>query len=158
MVWEVKMTMYVHQPKKKRMIRRVRPAKVFEIGDRYKVIGIKCPQAHPPAVGRIIRITGANTGRVESAGYFITPEYYELELITTIKEPVGNEAAVTGEEEMDKTIMKMFPKTADAVLVNKFFSNRFENPILNIVIADKADEILAAANKLQEEQDKEDNS
>lgn len=60
----------------------------------------------------------------------------------------------TGGSNMNRTIAKLFEKTVDAVLVNKFYGHIIaDNDIEAIKLAGKQKEILAAAQELQDKQD-----
>lgn len=68
-------------------------------------------------------------------------EFYEL----TFPQPK--------ESQMNKNIIKLFPITANAVIVEKYFGKQLECP-LNAILAEGRDkEILAVANKMQAEED-----
>jgi hypothetical protein len=54
------------------------------------------------------------------------------------------------EFQMNDAIIKLFPKTADAVLVNKYFSSQFSQPLAAILYAGKEKEVLAEAVRLEE--------
>lgn len=59
-----------------------------------------------------------------------------------------------GGSHMNTTIIKLFERTEDAVLVNKFFSCQIaQNDIEAIVLKPHAKEILEAAKKLQAKED-----
>jgi len=50
------------------------------------------------------------------------------------------------ETKMNKQIIKLFPKTQDAVLVNQYFGRLFDaNPLLAITLAGKEKEVISAA-------------
>lgn len=55
---------------------------------------------------------------------------------------------------INKKIMKMFPKTEDSVLVQKWFGEEFKKPLAIIMLAGKETEILKEAEKLEKEETK----
>ena len=51
---------------------------------------------------------------------------------------------------MNKNIIKMFPKTEDAVLMSKYWCEELNNPIFLILIKGKEDEIIAELKRAEE--------
>ena len=59
----------------------------------------------------------------------------------------------TGGWNMNRTIAKLFEKTVDAVLVNKFYGHQIQdNDVSYIMLNGKQKELLAAAQKLEDTQ------
>lgn len=53
------------------------------------------------------------------------------------------------EELMKKAIIRMFPKTEDAVLVERHLGKFFNNPLREIALEGKADKVLALAKEME---------
>jgi len=58
-------------------------------------------------------------------------------------------------KEMNELIIEMFPKTKDAVLIQKWFGSKIDNdPLTRMLIKGKEDELLEEANRMEEEEAK----
>lgn len=53
---------------------------------------------------------------------------------------------------MNETIIELFPKTAEAVLVDKWFGKEIDKPIFKLLIDGKQKELIAEAKRLEEEE------
>jgi hypothetical protein len=58
---------------------------------------------------------------------------------------------VTGGFKMNQIIINAFPKTAEAVIVDKWFGSKLNDPLYALLIKGKEAEILSEATRLEEE-------
>ncbi len=54
--------------------------------------------------------------------------------------------------EMNEIIVEMFPKTKDAVLIDKWFGDRLNDPIFKMLLQGKESELLAEAQKSEKKE------
>lgn len=54
--------------------------------------------------------------------------------------------------EMNKLIVEMFPKTKDAVLIEKHFGTKLDDPIFKMLLKGKEKELLQEAQKMEEDE------
>jgi hypothetical protein len=58
------------------------------------------------------------------------------------------------EDIMNKTVIEMYPKTKDAVVVDKWFGSKLDDPIFAMLLEGKEEKLLQEAIKLEEEEKK----
>jgi hypothetical protein len=58
------------------------------------------------------------------------------------------------EHTMNKIIIELFPKTKDAVLIEKWFGAEIDNPKFQLLLKGKEKEVIAEAEKLEKESTK----
>ena len=55
-------------------------------------------------------------------------------------------------EKMNKIIIEMFPKTKDAILIDKWFGEEFNKPIFKLLLTGKEEQLIKEAERLEKEE------
>ncbi len=109
------------------------------------------PSFHGFFCGIVIEVTSERVGVLKFNEH---PDVWGIKIYIYFKNnPTFNTKKGVGN--MNNTIIESFPATKDAVLVDKWFGSKFNDPIFVLLLKGKEAEILAEAKRLDGESKKE---